>query len=291
MLMNIRPCFRGLAAILAFSLSAAEGDKLPKPIDPATIAAWKKTGADVGWFAPGRSYRWHFRIGESGKEGEVPAFCVWSWQPKLLATLPAPEVPFGLDLSTTEITDKDLAELARFKDLAALDLSFTPVEGKGCKDLAGLENLRVISFRSAQIVFAGLKGIGTLKQIESLDLAGTRLNDRGVRELKPLTRLTTLDLTGTRATGANLNDFGELRHLKLNLTEVTDEALAGLAEGLPHLESLELAETRITDEGIRSLAKAKKLRFLNVTEAKVSAAAVKELQKKLPDLQVKGPTE
>src|SRR5579859_4762460 len=98
-------------------------------------------GADAGWFDPTRTGRWHFRIADKGKDGEIRGICFWQWRPNVLAKFAEPAGDFALDLSTTEITDKALQELAQFKLLKTLDLSSTSITGTGCKELASLQKL------------------------------------------------------------------------------------------------------------------------------------------------------
>src|SRR5262249_26073417 len=94
------------------------------------------------------------REGGEGKPGEVPTFR-WNprgeklWQPGIIAKLPAPHQPFGLDLRYTRVTDVDLKELARLEHLQALSLNGTQVTGAGLRHLAGLEQLRWLDLGNA----------------------------------------------------------------------------------------------------------------------------------------------
>ena len=57
---------------------------------------------------------------------------------------------------------------------------------------------------------------------------------------------------------------------------------------LKSLERLDLTETRITDASLQQLAGLKQLRELDLHFNKVSPAAVKDLQRAIPKLDVRG---
>ena len=69
-------------------------------------------------------------------------------------------------------------------------------------------------------------------------------------------------------------------------TEVTDDQLGTIAEGLPGIEFIDLEATTITDAGIEHLSCLKKLGTLDVERTNVSANAIAELRARLPNLQV-----
>ncbi|MDW7996019.1 MAG: hypothetical protein RMI91_15335 [Gemmatales bacterium] len=65
----------------------------------------------------------------------MPAFRIRDWRAGLLAQLPDPGTPFGLDLSKMQITDAGLKELATLKNLTVLDLTNTQISDAGLKEL------------------------------------------------------------------------------------------------------------------------------------------------------------
>jgi len=79
--------------------------------------------------------------------------------------------------------------------------------------------------------------------------------------------------------------FGELRVVSLAGTACTDAGAATLQK-LPKLIDLNLSETKITDAGLTAFKNFIQLRALNVKGARVSVAAIAELRKACPDLQV-----
>ncbi|GAG37153.1 unnamed protein product, partial [marine sediment metagenome] len=91
---------------------AQEPTKEPVRPAPEVIAAWEKAGAR---FEARRLPLFLFRLFPTGK----------------LNVLPPPEVPFGLTLSNTKVTDAGLKELAGLKQLQSLNLFRTKVTDAG----------------------------------------------------------------------------------------------------------------------------------------------------------------
>src|SRR5258708_5895319 len=97
--------------VLAFALvlvtgplgSAAQPGKKdpPKPLPDNITKAWKDAGATVGWITVDSSGVPTFV--EKPEAGAVPAFRFLKWKDGVVAKLPVPEAPFGLDLSKTEV--------------------------------------------------------------------------------------------------------------------------------------------------------------------------------------------
>jgi hypothetical protein len=101
---------------------AEEKRDLPKPLPDNIIKAWKDAGATVGWMKVEEFGALTFV--EKPEAGAIPAFRFPKWKDGKIAQLPVPEVPFGLDLSSTEVMDNALKELA-LKNLTRLCLCDT----------------------------------------------------------------------------------------------------------------------------------------------------------------------
>jgi hypothetical protein len=251
---------------------------VPKPLPQEIVDAWKKAGAEVGWMRaipdihnqgkrwwPFRSLYLQFRIGGEGEPGEWPAFRFIIWKPGVLASLPPPPAPFGLDLSLTLVRDAGLKELAGLKQLRILDLWGTRVTDAGLKELAGLKQLQVLNLHDTPVTDAGLKELAGLNQLRGLDLALTEVTDAGLKELAGLKQLQVLNLWGTRVTNAGLKELA----------------------GLKQLQVLNLSDTRVTDAGLKELAGLKQLRYLNLGGTRVTEAGVAELRKQLPGCHIR----
>ena len=115
-------CLAVLAALVSCGVGAFAGagtDKKeePKPLQPEVVKAWRDAGADVGWMkdvppklSSGYAYWAPFR--EKGEAGAVPALRYHPDKKGVLAMLPDPGVPFGLDTHCCAMNDAQLKELA-----------------------------------------------------------------------------------------------------------------------------------------------------------------------------------
>ena len=114
----------------------------------------------------------------------------------------------SLTLTNTRITDRGLAQLARFHKLGFLSLmnvdftkligprgarlNTTPlITGTGLAALEGLTELEMIQLSSAQTTDSALRAIKRIKSLKMLDLVGTSITDSAVADFKsacPLAR-------------------------------------------------------------------------------------------------------
>src|SRR5438128_1488049 len=146
-----RRSWLALGLLVAVTLGAAPDvcvagkDKDAKVFAPPSakvVAAWKEAGADFGWVRANQRGVLVFERREKGRTSEVPGFRFEAFTPGTIGRLPAPSVPFSLILNYTRVTDGDLKELAKLKQLYALGLGSTEVTDAGLKELAGLKQLR-----------------------------------------------------------------------------------------------------------------------------------------------------
>ncbi len=147
------------------------------------------------------------RAGDEGETGTLPSFRLAQWQPGLFTKLPAPTLPFGLDLSAAPLTDAGLSELAGFVHLQSLELGDTQVTDAGLKELANLKQLRTLGLSYTKVSDAGLKAIAGLVQLRKLDIRFTQVTDAGLKELANLQHLERLALSYTQVTDAGMQDL------------------------------------------------------------------------------------
>jgi len=117
-------------------------------------------------------------------------------------------MPFALYLSSREITDDGLKELAGLENLAALRIDMTGITDAGLKHLAGLKNLHTLNLSQTKITDAGLKHLAGLTNLQTLALTNTKVTDAGLKELKGLKKLGVLYLPGTAVTDKGAGSAG-----------------------------------------------------------------------------------
>jgi len=177
-----------------------------------------------------------------------------------------------------QLSDKDLAFLAKETDLEFLDLTGNNVTNAGLvhlKDLDRLETLVLshnkgigmgfVTDPSSQITNAGLVHLTGLSNLKRLSLDWCDVTDEELEHLKGLAKLQTLDLAFN--------------------TYITDAGLVHL-KGLTGLQTLDLRLTKITDSGLVHLKGLVNLQTLGLRNTKVTAAGVADLQKALPNCKI-----
>jgi Leucine-rich repeat (LRR) protein len=163
----------------------------------------------------------------------------------------------GIDLSTSNVRDHDLAVVGKMYGLHAITLSHTGIGDEG------------------------LKHLDKLPALKQLYLNDTMVTDRGIGYLKGIEKLEELDLSRTNITGralAQLASIISLRRLSIGQTKIGDEDLANLAK-LPLLEMLDLSRTNISDRGLEQLSGLTHLRELGLNETRISSRGLSCLKK------------
>src|SRR5262245_7554108 len=209
--------FLGWNADFAYSQEKQPDRNLPRTIDDATVRAWEKRGFRFGWMGvPVRSNIYAgfptFETDPKTLQNPIPTFAYPKYdvfgQPQNngvifdLKDLPAIDVPFGLDLAGSDVTDAQLKHLASFKNLTFLRLTGPQVTT--LEALAGLKNLTSLEL-AASVADKRPKGLSQLKQLTVLSIW---YSDAVTKELAELTNLTSLEL---------------------HSYDITDEALKNLA--------------------------------------------------------------
>jgi hypothetical protein len=153
----------------------------------------------------------------------------------------------------------------------------------------------VYTFQAAPDVtddqLAGLKALKDVP-LHGLTVSSARMSDAGVAHIARLGRLRSLYLSAcSRVTDeglAHLTALADLEELWLTANaRVTDEGLKSLA-GLKKLRWLSLFGCkRVTDDGARGLGSLRGLKFVFLGGTGVTAAGAADLQKALPECEVK----
>jgi len=115
------------------------------------------------------------------------------------------------------------------------------------------------------------------------------LTDELFAKLGPvIPRLVSVDLSASSVTDASialLAPAKDLKMVRLSETGITDASIDTLVK-LKNLESINLYGTKVTDEGVRKLSALTSLKRLYLWQTAVTPAAIAELRKALPELDI-----
>jgi len=239
-------------------------DYLPsgEPLLEQTVKAWEVAGARYCWLDV------YGRYHEEPSLGAKPGFIFEFWKRGMLDGLPEPATSFFLDLSGTKITDVELGQLQRFKQLTNLNVSKTDVSDAGLGELTNLNQLTSLELSRTNVYGSGIKALARLEKLTTLGLGFSKISDEGLRDIGLLKNLKVLSLGHYLQIGKSFNaeDF----------TAISNRGLRHLAT-LEHLEALCLLGTGVDDEGLKALVVLKKLKTLSLSLTKVTAGGIKTL--------------
>ena len=203
----------------------------------------------------------------------------------------------SLDLSAG-LNDARLAQLTGLGELEYLQTNLAQVTDEGLKPLAQLKNLRNVKLFHPGQAFsgAGLIRLAELPKLERLTVAGSfAFNDDGMAAVAKLTRLQEFRLWHAGPTQEGIQKLKALKNLKsLHLGQrltykppacPSDETLAILAE-MKSLESLQLDEARLTFAALKQLKQLPELKHLTLGGIDIPQADVERLRKELPRLKI-----
>jgi Leucine-rich repeat (LRR) protein len=203
-----------------------------------------------------------------------------------------------LNARGTKITDAGLANLAGLP-IESIDVGYSLFTDGGFEHLAALPKLTSIAVGGNKVTDVGLNTLRTMPNLISVDLSGAQrtdsglwaatVTDRGLESLARLPKLQRLNLHGAKITDAGagqLRTLQELRELNLGATQLSAKGLGFLAE-LGKLEKLSLPGlTKLDDEAIPVLAAMKSLRWLDITDTKITPEGAERLRTGHPGLVV-----
>lgn len=193
----------------------------------------------------------------------------------------------SLDVKGEQLTDDGIAGISTFTGLQTLHISYpNNVSDKGLAPLASLTQLRTLWLECPRISGSGLVCLSRLQNLEELYLCltddGSDFDGRNLVCLAPLKNLRTLWIMHVRLRDNDLAPLAaltNLRGLALRFNGISDAALAHLI-GLQKLDRLDIRETTLTDRGAASLAQLPSLRQLDVDRSRlrISQAGITHLQ-------------
>ena len=123
----------------------------------------------------------------------------------------------------------------------------------------------------------------------SFYLVGDKVKDSNLSQLNAIGNVIWLNLANTKITDDGLKHLAGIKLKKLHLekTAIGDKGLAHLKEQT-ELEYLNLYATKVTDEGLVHLHGMKNLKRLYVWQSQVTPEGMKQLEEKIPGLEVVG---
>jgi hypothetical protein len=217
--MSKRPTTWRWPALLAVLLSCQSGSAAggeaqekgsPLPLPAEVVKAWSEAGAEAGWMSDTPPRLGTYQFWEPWREkqvaGAIPAFRFPQKSARgVVAKLPDPGKPFGLDFHCGFYCGVPLKELAQLKNLQSLCIGGVPGNAYAdLKDLAGLTDLRGLYLFYLPVTDGQLKHLVGMKNLQVLDLSHTRVTDAGLKELVEMKSLQWLNLRGNEVTAAGV---------------------------------------------------------------------------------------
>jgi hypothetical protein len=197
------------------------------------------------------------------------------------------------------LSDAQLPLLSGLSELETLQTNLSLITDDGVKSLAALKSLKVLKFFHPSKAFSGtgLLALTELPALERLTVAGSlAFGDDGMAAVGKLTRLKEFRSwhAGQTLEGVKkLKDLPNLKQLTLGQrlayappTTLSDETLAALA-GMKSLESLQLEEARLGRAALRQLKQLPDLKKLVLEGIDLPESEVDALRQDLPAVEIK----
>ena len=130
-----------------------------------------------------------------------------------------------------------------------------------------------------------LKSVAQLRSLGSLQLMDTPITDEGVKAISSLSNLSSLYVSGTKVTSDCLPEIAKLK--KLTGLGINNTAISGgfdALESLPELVLLVAGKLTINAEDAEALGRLPALKRLDIREAVIDDAVLKQLRKNVEDV-------
>ncbi len=158
-----------------------------------------------------------------------------------------PLVKVNLSRDTT-LSAKKLKSLKHIADnIVELDLSFTNLDDKMIAQISRFKNLKKLKIQQTNISSKGIKAIEGLDFLEYLNLYGTTIDSKALASIKKMKSLKSLFLWQTNLKTEEVKKFAEA-HPLLNINFEIEESIFGDAKLKPPLIT---TETDIFEDSIR----------------------------------------
>jgi len=189
-----------------------------------------------------------------------------------------------LNLEQTNVDDSMLFELPQLGGLETLRLSSTLVTDAGLKIMADFPNLKTLALMDADIDGIGLTNLSHVPQLSTLRVQSRR-GDEILSYLETLGEMQTLTISAplTNDGVEQLVRFPKLKFLALIKTRIRGPGIARLA-AISTLTELRFDGGLIDDSDIDALVSLKSLRYLLISQARLTHLGVHRLQTIRPDV-------
>ena len=154
-------------------------------------------------------------------------------------------------LDKTSISDIGVGYLSNVNNLDSLHASFTRITGNGFKNFKDVK-LTLLNLNNTLINDDGLKFISMLNSLEELSIGGTKISDIGLKQLSVMPNLHTLYINNTNITDGGLQYLAGIKNIKYVLvvgTKVTAKGIANLKRKIPH--HCEIDNRLLSDAGLK----------------------------------------
>jgi len=209
----------------------------------------------------------------------------------------------NLSISGKTITDETMALLTGLVELEQLSTDGISLTDAGYKHFAAFQKLKSLAFfhpafRSKDFTGSGLASLKALPKLERLTFAGSTAGDVAMEAIGQLTQLKefrTWHTAQTQAGNAALLKLTQLTGLRLGQrlpewgkdTPISfDESTMAVIAQIKTLESLELTEARLSAKIIPQLQALPKLAKLKIETVDITTADVEAIKAALPNCKV-----
>jgi hypothetical protein len=145
--------------------------------------------------------------------------------------------------------------------------------------------LKKLRLGGAELTDEELRHVAELQGLTELDVSGNAITDAGLSSLSKLPNLAHVDLGNTSITAAGIQwlPAESMRSIHLNGSSFADQDLDSF-QRLYNLEQVKLNRTPVTDRGMYALGSCRSLRHVELDGTAVTAAGLRELLHRNPDL-------
>jgi hypothetical protein len=141
---------------------------------PEALAAVRAEGFSIARIADGRPFLHVHSTNAASRIRDTSLRALTGVAPQVL----------WLDLGSTLVSDRGLADVARLPNLTRLHLQHTAVGDKGMAHLTGLQRLEYLNLYGTAITDEGLAAVSSLKRLRALYVWETGVTPAGLSRLR-----------------------------------------------------------------------------------------------------------